>query len=79
MPAVDVRLLEASAAARDRLESLRGVLWSLLNGWSEASMTGATNGKVGYTAGRLKWGEVPVALWIEQGLPVGSWNFGDGF
>ena len=56
MLAVVVRLLEALSVTRGRLELLRGVLQSLFNGWSEASTTGATNGKFGCTTGHLRWG-----------------------
>ena len=78
MPAVVVRLLEASSVARECLELLRGVLRSSLEGWSEALQTGAMNGTFGCAEGRLRWGEMYAALWAERKLPVDFWSFGDG-
>ena len=64
--------------ARVSLELLRGVLRSLLNGWSEASTTGGRNDDFECTAGRLRWGRRFVAPWAERRLPVNSWMLGDG-
>ena len=78
MAAVGVRLLEASLAARDRPESLRGVLRSLLNGLSEALRTGARIQSFGCTAGRLRWGKKSVAPHARWRLPASFWKMGDG-
>ena len=62
-------------AAHGRLELLRGVLRSLLNGWSEASTTSGRNGTFGCTADSRRWGRRFVAPWAEQRLPVNFWCF----
>ena len=79
MLAVVVRLVEALSAARERLELLRGVLRSLLNGWSEASTTSGRNDDFGCSRGCLRWGMRSVAPQARWRLPADSWMLGECF
>ena len=77
MPAVVVRLLETSSVARGCLELLYGVLRSLLNGWKAASTIGARNSTFGCTGGRLRWGEVSAAIWIDWKVAASFWSLSE--
>ena len=74
-----VRSLRELAAAREGWSRFRMILRSFPDVRTRASKLSRRSDRFGCTAGRLRWGEVPVALWIERGLPVGSWDFSDGF
>ena len=79
MPAVVVRLLEASSVARECLELLRGVLRSSLEGWSEVLKLSGRNDTFGCCRNSWRWGEVYVALWADWKVVVDFWSFGECF